>query len=128
MPARVVARHNGRMRPALADELEEFVRAGGLWDESQMAALIAILDADAEGGDPIAGLLTQPLLSVGLRAEMGVISKRFARDLEGIVYPRLWKIMEGVRDGMPDGELRIRIEVFNRRLARRFADEAALGE
>ena len=31
--------------------------------------------------------------------------------------------MEAVRDGMPDGELRTRIEVMKRRLARLFAEE-----
>jgi len=124
MPPGPHGRHNGRVRLALVDELEEFIRAGGLWDEAQLNALIALLQADAtERGDTIAGLLTQPLRSIGLRAQLGDIPRRVASDVEGIVYPRLWKIMEGVRDDMPDGELRVRIEVFNRRLARCFADE-----
>ena len=124
MPFPLPGRHNGRVRLALVDQMEEFVRAGGLWDESQLGALIAALEADAaDRGDVIAGLLTQPLRSIGLRAQQGEISHRVACDVEGIVYPRLWKIMEAVRDDMPDGELRIRIEVFNRRLARCFADE-----
>ncbi|MDQ6616743.1 MAG: hypothetical protein M3083_18855 [Actinomycetota bacterium] len=113
------------MRVALADELEEFIRRGDLWDETQLAALIATLEADAAAGDVITGLLTQPLRSVRLRVQMGDIPGRVAGDVEGIVYPRLWKIMEALRDDMPDGELRIRIEVFNRRLARCFADEPA---
>jgi hypothetical protein len=112
------------MRLAMVDELEEFVRRGALWDEPQLAALIASLEADvADHGDAIASLLTQPLRSVGLRAQMGDVPQRVACDVEAIVYPRLWKIMEAVRDEMPDGELRVRIEVFNRRLARCFADE-----
>jgi hypothetical protein len=120
----VLGGHNGRMRLAMVDELEEFVRRGSLWDGPRLAALIASLEADATGqGDAVAGLLTQPLRSVGLRVEMGDIPQRVASDVEGIVYPRLWKIMEAVRDEMPDGELRTRIEVFNRRLARCFADE-----
>ncbi|HEX3426637.1 MAG TPA: hypothetical protein VHT30_10935 [Acidimicrobiales bacterium] len=112
------------MRLAVVDELEEFVRAGGLWDEAQLEALIGTLDAEASHeNDTVAELLTHPLRAVRLRADEGDISPRLAGDLEGIVYPRLWKIMEAVRDEMPDGELRVRIEVFNRRLARRFADE-----
>jgi hypothetical protein len=112
------------MRLALVDELEEFIRAGGLWDDLLLSALIASLEADATGrGDTIAGLLTQPLRSVGLRAQLGDIPRRVAGDVEGIVYPRLWKVMEAVRDDLPDGELRTRIEVFNRRLARCFAEE-----
>ncbi len=113
------------MRLALVDELEEFVRRGALWDPEQLATLIASLEADCDGlGDTVAGLLTQPLRSIGLRVQLGDIPRRLASDVEGIVYPRLWKIMEAVRDDMPDGELRTRIEVFNRRLARCFADEA----
>lgn len=116
--------HNGPMRLALVDELEEFVRRGGVWDDEQRQALIGALEAEAAGeGDTMAALLVQPLRSVGLRAEMGEVPRRVAGDVEGIVYPRLWKIMEAVRDGMPDSELRVRIEVFNRRLARCFADE-----
>ena len=112
------------MRLALVDELEEFVRRGGLWDEAQLAALLARLEADAaDNGDVVAGLLVGPLRSVGLRRQRGEVPSRVARDVEGIVYPRLWKIMEAVRDEMPEGELRIRVEVFNRRLARCFAEE-----
>jgi hypothetical protein len=112
------------MRLALVDELEEFVRRGALWDSAELAALIATLEADAAGeGDAIAGLLTQTLRSVELRTQLGELPKRVACDVEGIVYPRLWKIMEAVRDDMPDGELRTRVEVFNRRLARCFAAE-----
>jgi len=114
----------GPMRLDLVDELEEFVRAGGLWDDERRDALIAALDDEAAAQhDPIAGLLTQSLRSVGLRAQMGPVPGRVAGDVEGIVYPRLWKIMEAARDDLPDGELRVRIEVFNRRLARCFADE-----
>jgi hypothetical protein len=112
------------VRLALVDELEEFVRRGALWDGPELAALIATLETEAvTGADAVAGLLSQPLRSVALRSRMGVITPRMANDVEGIVYPRLWKIMEAVRDEMPDGELRTRIQVFNRRLARCFADE-----
>jgi hypothetical protein len=124
MPTALVEGHNGPVRLALVDELEEFVRRGGVWDGEQRTALIATLEAEAaDHGDTMAALLVQPLRSVGLRAEMGDVPRRVAGDVEGIVYPRLWKIMEAVRDDMPDSELRVRIEVFNRRLARCFADE-----
>jgi hypothetical protein len=43
--------------------------------------------------------------------------------IDAIVYPRVWKVIEGIRDGMPDAELRTRIEVMNRRLARLFVEE-----
>lgn len=112
------------MRPGLADELEEFIRAGAVWDRPQRDALIATVEADAAADrDPVTQLLSRPLRSIGLRVEMGPIPPRVANDVEGIVYPRLWKIVEAVRDDMPDGELQVRIEVFNRRLSRCFAAE-----
>jgi hypothetical protein len=124
MPEPAGGGQNGRVRLALVDELEEFVRRGALWDGPELAALIATLESEAvTGADAVAGLLSQPLRSVALRTRLGAIPPRMANDVEGIVYPRLWKIMEAVRDEMPDGELRTRIQVFNRRLARCFADE-----
>ena len=112
------------MQLELADELEEFVRRGSLWDPGELGAMIARLEEASEAGrDPIPALLSRPLASLLVRMRMGELAPRFANDVEGIVYPRLWKVMEGVRDGMPDGELRTRIEVLNRRLARRFAEE-----
>jgi hypothetical protein len=109
---------------ALVDELEEFVRRGALWDRPQLTELIARLEADTEGtGDPIPAMLGQTLRSVLLRMQLGPVPRRIACDVDGIVYPRVWKIMEAIRDGMPEGERRVRIEVFNRRLARCFAQE-----
>jgi hypothetical protein len=108
----------------LADELEEFVRRGSLWDPEELGAMVTRLETVADTtADPIPRLLSRPLASLLVRMRMGELAPRFAHDVEGIVYPRLWKVMEAVRDGMPDGELRTRIEVLNRRLARRFAEE-----
>ncbi len=108
----------------LADELEEFVRRGSLWDPEELGAMVTHLETVSDTtADPIPRLLSRPLASLLVRMRMGELPPRFANDVEGIVYPRLWKVMEAVRDGMPDGELRTRIEVLNRRLARRFAEE-----
>ncbi len=124
MPLLAGGGHNGRVRASLADELEEFVRAGALWDRPALDALIDALEVDAGGqGDSLPALLTRPLRAVGLRVDIGDIAPRVANDVAGIVYPRLWKIVEAIRDEAPDGELRVRIEVFNRRLSRCFAAE-----
>ena len=113
------------MRRELADELEEFVRAGDLWHPPQLEAMIAYLEQEsAATDDPLPAMLSRNLASLLVRLQLGEVDSRFANDVEGIVYPRIWKVMEAIRDDMPDGELRIRIEVMNRRLARRFADEA----
>jgi hypothetical protein len=113
------------VRPELADEIERFVEAGDLWHPDQLQAMVDRLVADGEADDdPLPGTLARHLGALLVRIQMGAIDDRFAKDVEGVVYPRMWKVMEGIRDGMPDGELRIRIEVMNRRLARLFADEA----
>ena len=112
------------MELELADELEEFVRRGSLWDAGELGAMVARLEEVSDAtDDPIPHLLSRPLASLLVRMQMGSLAPRFADDVEGIVYPRLWKVLEAIRDGMPDGELRTRIEVLNRRLARRFAEE-----
>ena len=112
------------MRPELADELEEFVRRGELWDPDELARLVASLEREtADTADPIPAMLAQPFSSLLVRQRMGALPPRMAHDIEGIIYPRLWKVMEAMRKGLPDGELRTRVEVLNRRLARRFVQE-----
>jgi hypothetical protein len=115
----------GPVRTELADDLEEFVRAGDIWHPPQLEAMVGRLEAETDAtGDPLPAMLSRNLSSLLVRLQLGEVDSRFANDIEGIVYPRIWKVMEAIRDGMPDGELRIRIEVMNRRLARRFAEEA----
>ena len=112
------------MRLELMDDLEEFVRTGRLWSPTELQALVDRLVAEGEAtDDELPGRLARFLESVLLRMQVGDVPVRVACDIEGVVYPRLWKVMEGVRDGMPDGEVRTRIEVMNRRLSRLFAAE-----
>ena len=112
------------MRPALVDELEDFVRRGGLWDRQELDGLITTLERESEEtGDPVPRLLAHPLRALLVRLGMGDVPRRMANDVEGILYPRIWKVMEAARDGLPDGELRTRIEVLNRRLSRRLVEE-----
>jgi hypothetical protein len=113
------------MRPELAGEIHDFVEAGDLWHPDRLQTMVHSLEAQGEAdGDPLPAMLARHLSALLVRLRMGDIDARFAKDIEGIVYPRLWKVMEAIRDDMPDGELRTRIEVMNRRLARRFADES----
>jgi hypothetical protein len=115
---------DGDVRIELVDELEEFVRRGQLWDPTELEALVERLEQEAvDTKDPIPSMLARPFNSLLVRQRIGNLPTRMAHDIEGIIYPRLWKVMEAVRDGMPDGELRTRVEVMNRRLARRFAQE-----
>lgn len=113
------------MRAELVDELEEFVRRGRLWYAGDVQAMIDRLVAETETtGDPIPHLLCAPLKSVLVRQSLGDVPSAIAADVEAIVYPRLWKVMEAARDDLPEAELRTRIEVMNRRLARVFAEES----
>jgi len=112
------------MRPELVDELEEFVRRGRLWQPDDVRALVDRLEAETlDTGDPIPRLLCTPLKSLLVRMQVGDVPSATAADVEAIVYPRLWKVMEAARDELPEAELRTRIEVMNRRLSRVFADE-----
>src|SRR6202023_209329 len=114
-------RDDGSVRLELMDELEEFVRRGELWDAGELSGLVTTLERESvETDDPIPAMLAQPFASLLLRQRMGDLPPRMAHDIEGIIYPRLWKVMEAVRGGLPDGELRTRGEVLNPRLARRF--------
>jgi hypothetical protein len=116
----------GTVRASVADGLEEFVRAGGLWDPDACGQEIARLEAEsAETNDPLPARLGRFLRSVQLRMRVGDVPSSLRVEIEAIVYPRIWKVIEGIRDGMPDAELQTRLEVMNRRLARLFVDETA---
>ena len=108
----------------MVDEIEEFVRRGRLWQADELRDLIDRLEREAEATDDhIPHLLCTPLKSLLVRLQMGTVPPNIAADCEAILYPRLWKVMEAARDGLPDAELRTRIEVMNRRLSRIFAEE-----
>lgn len=122
--AQVIRGHDLPVRPGLVDELEEFIRAGSLWDPPALEALVERLETESHAtDDPIPQMLAHALRAILLRLGMGEVPQRMTNDLEGIVYPRIWKVMEAARDGLPDAELRTRIEVLNRRLSRRLVEE-----
>ena len=114
------------MRMELADELEEFVRLGHLWSTEHCRAMIDRLTAEsAESDDPLPARLGRFLDAVNIRTRIADVPSHLRVQIDAIVYPRVWKVIEGIRDGMPDSELRTRIEVMNRRLARLFVEETA---
>jgi hypothetical protein len=109
----------------LADDLEEFVRLGNLWDAHECAAMVDQLTAESEGGDPLPARLGRFLEAVSIRMRISDVPSQLRVQIDAIVYPRVWKVIEGIRDGMPDAELQTRIEVMNRRLARLFVEETS---
>ena len=101
--------------------LEELFEVGITWDEAELAALV----------DRLATLRATPVseLAIGFagvqaRLETGEMAEPLRREVEAVVYPRLWKVLEAVQAVLPEGEQRARVHVLNRRLARLLASEA----
>ena len=113
------------MRAAVADHLEEFVERDGLADAAAVAGLADRLEEEAHTGDPNAARL-----AAALRARLPHVGGqglpvRTVHEVEAIVYPRLWKVMEAARSGLPAGEVRTRIEALHRHVSRRLGEETA---
>jgi len=101
--------------------LEQLFETGFAWDEAELADLSDRLRA--LGGSPVADL-AHGFSGVRIRLGMGEVAEPLRREVEAVIYPRLWKVLEAVRAGLPEGEQRARVHVLNRRLARLLAGEA----
>ena len=111
------------MAPDVVAFLEQLFETGFTWDEAELADLSGRLEA--LDGSPVAEL-AHGFSGVRLRLQMGEIAEPLRREIEAVIYPRLWKVLEAVRAGLPEGEQRARVHVLNRRLARLLAGEAEL--
>ena len=111
------------MAPHVIAFLEQLFETGFTWDEAALADLADRLEA--LGGSPVAEL-AHGFAGVRLRLQMGEMPEPLRREVEAVIYPRLWKVLEAVRAGLPEGEQRARVHVLNRRLARLLASEAEL--
>ena len=109
------------MTPDVITFLEKLFEAGFAWDEAALDDLCRRLEA--LGRSPVAEL-AHGFGGVGLRLRAGDVSEPLRREVEAVIYPRLWKVLEAVRAGLPEGEQRARVHVLNRRLARLLAAEA----
>jgi hypothetical protein len=107
--------------PHVVAFLEQLFETGFTWDEAELADLTDRLEA--LGGSPVAEL-AHGVAGVRLRLQMGEMPEPLRREVEAVIYPRLWKVLEAVRAGLPAGEQRTRVQVLNRRLARLLAAEA----
>ena len=103
------------MEPDVTVFLEQFFETGFDWDAAGLADLAARLEGLAPS--PVAGLagsfsgLRDRLLATGMPEPL-------RREVEAVIYPRLWKVLEAVRGGLPDGEQRARVESITDRLSR----------
>lgn len=109
------------MSPDVVAFLEQLFETGFTWDEAELADLAGRLEA--LDGSPVAEL-AHGFAGVRLRLQMGDMDEPLRREIEAVIYPRLWKVLEAVRGGLPEGEQRARVHVLNRRLARLLASEA----
>jgi hypothetical protein len=107
--------------PNAINLLEDIFETGLTWDASALYDLVRRLDA--LGDSPVAQL-SEGFVGVRLRLETGDVSEPLRREVEAVIYPRLWKVLEALRAGLPEGEQRARVQVLNRRLARLLATEA----
>lgn len=109
------------MQPDVIAFLEDFFEDGFSWDEAVLDDVAQRLGALE--GSPVAGL-AEGFTGIRRRLETGDVSQPLRREVEAVIYPKLWKILEAVRAGLPEGEQRARVQVLNRRLARVLATEA----
>ncbi len=103
------------MQPDVITLLEDFFEDGFSWEEAVLDDLTRRLAALE--GSPVAGL-AEGLAGVRHRLESGGVPEPLRREVEAVIYPKLWKVLEAVRAGLPEGEQRARVQVLNRRLAR----------
>jgi hypothetical protein len=113
----------GTVAPHVIALLEQLFETGFTWDEAELADLAARLEA--LGDSPVAEL-AHGFAGVRLRLTTGEMPEQLRREVEAVIYPRLWKVLEAVRAGLPEGEQRARVHVLNRRLDRLFANDPEL--
>jgi hypothetical protein len=109
--------------PEVIAFLEQLFETGFTWDEAELADVSDRLAA--LGTSPVADL-AHGFAAVRLRLESGEVPEPLRREVEAVIYPRLWKVLEAVLAGLPEGEQRARVHVLNRRLARLLAAEAGV--
>lgn len=102
------------MRRAVVEDLEAFIADEGLWNIAALAAMVERLQGEADTVSPV---LAANFMAVLERLRHGPVPVRLGADVEGVVYPRLWKVMEGVWDGLPEAELHTRAQGLDGRLA-----------
>ena len=109
------------MKPDVIGVLEDFFEVGFTWDGAALDGFCQRLGA--LGDSPVADL-AEGFAGVRHRLETGEVHEPLRREVEAVVYPKLWKVLEAVRAGLPEGEQRSRVQVLNQRLARLLAAEA----
>ncbi|MGH9040521.1 MAG: hypothetical protein ACRDZ3_09845 [Acidimicrobiia bacterium] len=97
----------------LADELERLIEQDAVWVSGELGRCAERLGASP---DEAAAGLARCFATLESRLEGAPLDERLRRDVEGVLYPRLWKVVEAVRDGLPAGEQLNRVRALDRRL------------
>ena len=103
--------HNG-----LVDEVLVFIEAGDIWIDGRLDALVAALRSGQSDGHALPSLLADGFGPLIERQAVGPVPIRLRADLEAVVYPRLWKLVEGILGEMTAGELVNRVDALHRGL------------
>jgi hypothetical protein len=109
------------VQPDVVTLLEDFFETGFSWDEAaldDLARRLATL-----GASPVAEL-AGGFADLRRRLAADEMPEPLRREVEAIVYSKLWKVLEAVRAGLPEGEQRSRVQVLNRGLVRVLEAEA----
>lgn len=97
----------------LADELERLIEQDAVWDTGELGRCAQRL---AVGPEEPALILARCFSGLQQRLEDVPVDDRMRRNLEGVLYPRLWKVIEAVRDDLPPGEQLNRVRALDLRL------------
>jgi len=111
------------MREWVVGQVLRFIEEGHLWQAGELDSLLDRLRTNAPGEGEFAPRLADAFTPLVDRRSGGTMSLRLQVDLEAVIYPRLWKIVEGVQTDVMDGELYNRIDGLRRGLARVLDEE-----
>jgi len=111
------------MREWVVGQVLRFIEEGHLWQAGELDSLLDRLRTTAPGEGDLAVRLADAFTPLVDRRSSGALPLRLRVDIEAVIYPRLWKVVEGVQIGVMDGDLRNRIDALRRGLARVLDEE-----